>query len=113
MATRKKSTAVKDSRYVQGGDTTVYSNRLGWWERTLIDQADDDIVLTIPRKYALRPDLLAYDLYGKASLQWLVLQFNNIVDINTEFVQGKEIRVPSPGRVVLELLGKTTGGLSP
>ena len=50
MATRKKSTAVKDSRYVQGGDTTVYSNRLGWWERTLIDQADDDIVLTIPRK---------------------------------------------------------------
>lgn len=102
-----QSTDNKNSRYVQGGITDVYSNKLGWWERTPIPYSDDDIMLTIDLKYSGRPSLLAYDLYGKDTLMWIVLQYNNIVDIEEEFVEGKEIRAPRPERVFFQILNKT------
>ena len=111
MPTQPKSTENRRSRYVQGGETSVYSNRLGWWERRDIPNYDDDIVITISQLHDRRPDLLAADLYGTPSLQWLVLQYNNILDINTEFVAGKEIRLPSEERVMLDLLNQPIGGV--
>lgn len=108
---KRKSTENKDSRFVQGGTTTIHPNRLGWWDRRTFEKADDDIIINIAAKYANRPDLMAFDLYGKASYMWIVLQYNNIIDINDEFVQGKEIRLPSPARVAFEFLVNTPGGI--
>ena len=102
----KSSTEERYGRYVQGGESDVYSNRIGWWERETIPTAEDDQQITISSRYALRPDLLAYDLYGRASLAWVVLQFNNILDINTEFVRGKTISVPSYERVFFDIVTK-------
>lgn len=99
-----------NSRYVQGGLTDVYPNRLGWWERSAPVFATDDIMITLQAKYNTRPDLLAYDLYGKAVLAWVVLWYNTIVDINTEFVTGASLRCPSRSRLYSSILTSQTGG---
>lgn len=89
------------SRYVMGGATEQLNpGFLDWWERTIFPPALDDIPFTITRKYDKRPDLLAFDTYGKDKKGWLILQYNNIQDINTEFVEGKEILLMSPSRVL-------------
>lgn len=102
----KSSIQEKYSRYSQGGSTDVHPNRLGWWEREVIPTADDDIEVKITSRYEGRPDLIAFDLYGKASLTWVILQFNNILDINTEFVKGKVIKAPTYQRVFFDIVTK-------
>ncbi len=111
MAKRNSnSTDEQNSRYVQGGETDRLPNRLDWWERRNFDRRDDDIKLTLSIRYNLRPDLLSFDLYGTPNLAWLILQYNNIVDINEEFITGKQIVVPSEPRVQSEILTKQPGG---
>ena len=105
-----KSTDVSLSRYVQGGLTDVFQNRLGWWDGYVLTTAPDDIKFVLEAKYNTRPDLLAYDMYGKSTLQWLVLQYNLIVDINTEFVTGVQIVLPSKSRVFQSILTYQAGG---
>ena len=102
-------------RYTQGGETEAFDQRMGWWERDLetLRQNDNDIFIIIQPKYDKRPDLFAADFYGSSLLMWLVLQFNNIVDINEEFVQGKEVRLPATQRVLFDFLNKRTGGVVP
>jgi alpha-L-fucosidase len=41
-----------------------------------IPKEDDDLQFTINLTYRYRPDLLAYDLYGTASLWWVFYQRN-------------------------------------
>ena len=101
----------RSSRYVQGGTTTTFPQRLGWWERLVLETDDDDLFLTITNRQDRRADIIAFDIYGKANLAWLVLQFNNIVDENIELVAGKEIRLPTPDRVFFDMLNRSTGGI--
>jgi len=104
------STDKKYTRQVQGGLSDVYPTRLGWWERYPMDHRDDDIIYTIPAEFNKRPDKVSYDIYGRATYSWLVLQYNSIVDINLEFVTGKEIRLPTLERLTFNILNKQTGG---
>lgn len=93
-------------RYGYGGSTVDFGNRLGWWDRRILPLSPTDVTIKISSKYAKRPDLLAYDLYGSSTLQWLILQYNTILDINSEFVEGVSITVPTKTRVHTELLAK-------
>lgn len=100
-----------NSRYVQLGETDVYPNRLGWWERTPpVFASDDTMITSLNAKYNRRPDLLAYDLYGKAVYACVVLWYNTIVDINEEFVTGVSLRCPSSARLFSSILTSQTGG---
>ena len=56
----------------------------------------DDILYTIQPQYAYRPDLLAYDLYGVASLWWVFTQRNLdvIQDPVFDFTPGTQIYLP-------------------
>ena len=56
----------------------------------------DDILYTIGPQYANRPDLLAHDLYGDATLWWVFIQRNLDVlqDPIFDFVPGKSIYLP-------------------
>lgn len=101
----------RNSRYVQGGTTTTYPKRLGWWERLVMLPDDDDLVITITNRQDRRPDIIASDIYGKADLDWVVLQFNHIADINLELQAGTEIRLPTPDRVFFDMLNRATGGV--
>lgn len=100
----------RKSRLVQGGTTDRYAKRLGWWERKTFERSDTDIRVTIQPREEFRPDLVAYRIYEDPQLAWMVLQYNSIIDIQTEFVVGAELILPSPRRVQLDVLTQTTGG---
>lgn len=56
----------------------------------------DDIVYSIKPQHALRPDLLAYDLYGDSNLWWvfMVRNPNAIEDPIFDFQTGVTIFLP-------------------
>lgn len=88
------------SRYTKGGTVEDLGNRLGFWNRKTIIADQSDTIITLTPKYHLRPDLLAYDAYGKSSYAWVILQYNNIVDPVMEFVVGASITLPSAQRIL-------------
>ena len=104
------SPEIRNSRYVQGGLTDIYNNRLGWWEIRKFEQHEDDSIVTILDREAARADLISFRLYGKSSYAWLVLQYNNIVDPVTELIAGKIIRMPTQQRLILDIITKPEGG---
>ena len=99
-----------NSRYVQGGTTDRFQNRLGWWERRKLEKQDDDVRFRVGTRTAMRPDLIAFDMYGRVQLAWLVLQYNNIVDEKEELLPGAVIRLPTERRVTLDILNRAPGG---
>jgi len=105
MATR--SDQQQYSRYSVGGTTTINGNNIAWWERNTFATSPDDVPITIVRKYSRRPELMAFDVYGRASLQWFILQYNNILDVNTEFVEGTTIMLPTRVRLFTTLLTRS------
>lgn len=106
----KTSIQRKDTRYVQGGRSTVKKKRLTWWERSpeFTKRADDDLIIySLPARYAGRPDLLSYELYQTNNLEWVILQYNNIVDINEEFITGATLILPTKSRLFSSMLIRT------
>lgn len=104
MATNARSNNSTRGRYVAGGTVESFPTRLGWWERKIISKSASDVKIVVTPRYHQRPDLLAFDMYGTATLMWLVLQFNSIIDINTEFLVGTEISLPTKSRVFSQIL---------
>jgi len=106
----KSSIKKRYCRYAQGGNTDQFSNRLGWWERfDLTDNHDNDIVIDkLPKTYEKRPDLLAFDVYGRSDFDWVILQFNNIVDIEEEFITGSRLVIPNKMRVNVDIMSNSS-----
>ena len=105
-----KSTDFKSSRYVQGGLTDVYPDRLGWWERREFVKDDSDIEYVIEAQYHRRPDKLSFDFYGTPFYQTFILQYNSILDDVTEFVAGNTILLPTRQRLNLDIMNQAPGG---
>lgn len=61
-----------------------------------IPRQSDDILFRINTTYNLRPDLLAFDLYGDAGLWWVFAQRNpnTLVDPLGDFRDGTQIYIP-------------------
>ena len=102
----KSSILKKNSRYLQGGFTEILPNMLGYWDKRedIITEKIDNIKFITTKEFEGRPDKLAYYVYGRHDLTWLILQYNNIVDLTEEFIAGKEIKLPSMARVFTEIL---------
>jgi hypothetical protein len=78
-------------------DTPVVSNQyLGIMVNRSIPKLADDLSMTINETYNLRPDLLAYDLYGDSNLWWVFAQRNpnTLQDPLMDFVSGTTIYLP-------------------
>lgn len=103
-----RSDQIREGRYFQGGDVDSTPNTIEWWESATFTKSPSDISITITPKYAGRPWLLAYDAYGKSWLGWFILLYNNIVDDTQEFVEGKEIILPTAQRLFQEILTRST-----
>jgi hypothetical protein len=106
LYTDKSSLDRKYSRMVLGGTVDQLDNGtvLGWWEKKEFprDQVDDvKFIITLP--YEKRPDKISYYMYGREDLAWLVLQYNNIVDINEELISGVTLTLPSYQRTLYSL----------
>jgi len=67
--------------------------------------AGDDVLYVITPAYTYRPDLLAYDLYGKKELWWVFAQRNPdiIKDPVYDFVAGTKILLPQGANLRKEL----------
>lgn len=86
----------------------VYTNTSPWYTTTFkqdyldilsirpVSAEPDDFLYTIQPQYAYRPDLLAFDLYGEASLWWVFVQRNmdTLEDPIFDFTPGKRIYIP-------------------
>lgn len=77
-------------------NTPVNGGVLGVMVNRPIPKLVDDIQFTITETYNLRPDLLAFDLYGEAGLWWVFAQRNPnaIEDPLNDFVTGTTIFLP-------------------
>lgn len=85
-----------------------YSNNSPWFTTPLkqdyldllsirpVSAEPDDILYAIDAKFAYRPDLLAYALYGDAGLWWVFIQRNLDVlqDPIFDFKPGTKIYLP-------------------
>ena len=83
---------------------------MGWWERRDLPQRLDDIIYTVTPSTAGRPDLIAFQIYGQDKYSWIVLQYNNIVDLAQELTPGDRIHLPAVNRLMIDILNQSTGG---
>lgn len=99
------------SRLLQGGNTEIGDSKLKWWERKNIKGLDSqETPYVITAKTVGRPDLIAAEVYGSTELEWIVLQYNNIVDVIEELVVGKQLVLPSLSFVNISIITKPAGG---
>lgn len=101
----KNSINRKRARYYSGGKTDVFSNSLGWWERDTenLTRHIDDISYLITKDKEFKPWLVSFDVYNTVELEWLVLSYNNIVDINEEFTTNTILTLPSYTRAIFQI----------
>ena len=105
------SVFTKNSRYTNGGTTEADGKFLEWWDRKVFPKDVTDVIYKLERKFEGRPDALASVFYGDSSLWWLILQYNNILDLNEEFVVGTELIMPSAERIKKDFLTGKSGGI--
>jgi hypothetical protein len=77
-------------------NTQVVNNYLDILSIRPVSSEVDDFLYNIQPQYTYRPDLLAFDLYGDATLWWVFTQRNMDVlqDPILDFVPGTKIYIP-------------------
>lgn len=109
----KSSLRRKNSRILQGGTSETSGDKISWWERRNIAGRDArEFNYTITNATAGRPDLVSFEFYGTTEYEWIVLQYNNIIDISEEFVYGKVLRLPSKTFVITNIINKPAGSFA-
>ena len=86
-------------------NTGMYGKFLDIMSPRVISKNSNDTGFTINKTYEYRPDLLAYDLYGDASLWWVFAARNpNVLkDPLFDFVPGTVIYIPLKENLVIDL----------
>lgn len=82
--------------------TKIKDFYLDYWDSSIKPTpSETDILMTITPEFHLRPDLLAYELYGNPNLFWIfaTLNMDSIIDPINDFVAGKTIFLPKKGSV--------------
>jgi len=104
----KNSLSKKHSRMLNLGETEIKGNKIGWWEREVLQKnPSTDITITLNSEFHKRPHMVSYRYYNTPSLFWLVLLYNNIVDVEEEFTKGTEITIPNKSRALSEMSGSS------
>ncbi len=87
-------------------DTLITNNVLDVLNIRPVSAEADDFLYTIESQYALRPDLLAFDIYGTPKLWWVFIQrnLNVLQDPIFDFVPGIQIYLPKKSSL-LKVLG--------
>lgn len=90
------------SPYFQTG---IYDNALDVMSHRKITRSPDDKIYTIDKIYENRPDLLAYDLYGRSKLWWVFAARNPNVfeDPVMDFKAGVTMYLPKKDTLFKDL----------
>lgn len=107
----KSSLQQRNSRLLQGGNTEIDGNKLGWWERKT-PTTGEHFMVELDITTHKRPDLLSLQHYDTTAYDWIILQYNNIVDINEEFIAGTTIKVPTMSFIRAYVLNSPVRGHS-
>jgi hypothetical protein len=96
------------SQYKQNSpyfNTSTFGQFLDILEYRTITKQADDVIYTIDMAYDLRPQLLAYDLYGDSALWWVfrARNPNSFEDPLLDFRAGLTIYVPKKTTLVKDL----------
>lgn len=85
--------------------TGTFGSFLDIIEYRPVSKMVDDVLYTVDKVYANRPDLLAYDLYGDAGLWWVFKSRNpNVIDDPLlDFVEGIMVYIPKKDTLVKDL----------
>lgn len=98
------NTVKYDSRspYKNTNQITKYVDYLDFWSPVGIPPNSNDLMIQLDSKYANRPDLLSYDLYGTPQLWWVFTMRNpNIIkDPIYDFKTGIIIYAPTSETIV-------------
>jgi transcriptional regulator with XRE-family HTH domain len=70
------------------------------------------VISKLPKTYEKRQDLLAFDMYNRADYDWVILQYNNIVDIEEEFITGVSLILPSKLKVDIDIMSNTSRNIN-
>ena len=108
----KNSTFNSSGRYVLGGDTTVNTSFVKWWEKRIFTKDATDIFYVIENKFDARPDLIANAFYEDPTMWWFICQYNAILDPETEIIEGVTLRLPTPSRIQQYKNGRVIGGIA-
>lgn len=81
--------------------TKIKDYYLDVWSPLFIEAQETDPLVTISAEHHLRPDLLAYELYGSPNLYWVFARRNMdvLIDPVNDFTAGTQIYVPDPESV--------------
>jgi len=77
-------------------DTPLSEYFLDTMQNRPVPKEADDVVYTINSTYNMRPDMLAFDLYGHSDLWWVFAQRNPNILVNPllDFSTGTTIYLP-------------------
>lgn len=97
--------AVQYSKYSPYVRTEQFGAYLDVASIPSIPALEDDVTLTVNKTYQYRPDLLAFDLYGDATLWWVFAQRNpNVIkDPVFDMRPGTVIFIPKQTTIVQAL----------
>ena len=95
------------TKYSPYYNTETYNGGLDVMQHRKISKNPDDKIYTIDSVYDLRPDLLAYDLYGSEELWWVFAARNpnTISDPLMDFKAGLSIFLPKKEKLLSDLGG--------
>ena len=99
------ATPVKYGNHSPYYHTKTFGNFLDIAKLPAIGKKIDDVVFKINKTYEYRPDLLAFDLYGDASLWWVFAMRNpnTIQDPIFDMRPGVQIFLPKKDTVLSAL----------
>lgn len=91
--------STKNGRYVLGGTSEVSARALEWWDRRRVAKDVSDLVYALEEQYVGKLWLLANTIYGDPELEWVILEYNDILDPEIELVKGMRLLLPTPEKV--------------
>ena len=97
-----KAAYSQSSPYFQ---TKLFGNFLDVMINRTVTPTADDVLYEIDKVYEYRPDMLAFDMYGNASLWWVFAQRNPnaLKDPLFDFRAGVQIYIPKKSTLQQDL----------
>lgn len=89
----------KKTRYAIGGSTETNSVGTGFWTRSTLPRREDDSFVVLTEHTAKRLNIISHQFFGRDTLSWLILQYNDIIDPVEELYPGRVLSIPNPSRI--------------
>jgi hypothetical protein len=89
----------KKTRYAVGGTTEYNSVGTGFWTRETLPRRADDSFVVLTEQTAKRLGIVSHQFFGRDTLAWLILQYNNIIEPVEELYPGRVLAIPNPSRI--------------